>query len=71
MDRAGFPTLSSYFFYAQFFTLKNYCKKIGIKLIGDIPFYVSLNSADVWSNPECFKFDINESIHLSFALLIQ
>ncbi len=50
-----FYEITQYFFYAQFFSLKNYCQSIGIKLIGDIPFYVSLNSADVWSNPECFK----------------
>lgn len=50
-----FYEITQYFFYTQFFALKNYCAANGIKLIGDIPFYVSLNSADVWSNPDCFR----------------
>lgn len=54
-EEIEFYEITQYFFYTQFFALKNYCNKIGIKLIGDIPFYVSLNSADVWSNPENFK----------------
>ncbi len=28
-----------------------------IRLIGDIPIYVALNSADVWANQECFQLD--------------
>ncbi len=54
-EEIEFYEITQYFFYSQFFALKNYCEDIGIKLIGDIPFYVALNSADVWSNPECFK----------------
>lgn len=50
-----FYEITQYFFYSQFFALKNYCKKSGIKLIGDIPFYVCLDSSDVWSNPDCFR----------------
>lgn len=50
-----FYEITQYLFYHQFATLKSYAEKKGIKLIGDIPFYVSLNSADVWSNPECFR----------------
>ena len=33
----------------------DYCKEKGIKIIGDIPFYVSFDSADVWENPEVFR----------------
>lgn len=44
-----------YFFYTQYFKFKAYAGSKGIKIIGDIPFYVSLNSADVWSNPDCFR----------------
>ena len=35
--------------------LKNYANTAGIKIIGDIPFYIQLDSADVWSNPDLFK----------------
>lgn len=55
LEEISFYEITQYFFYSQFFALKKYCENIGVKLIGDIPFYVSLNSADVWSNPECFK----------------
>jgi 4-alpha-glucanotransferase len=42
-------------FFEQWRDLKNYCYKLGIKLIGDIPFYVAFESADVWSHPRLFK----------------
>lgn len=50
-----FYEITQYLFYSQFFRLKSYASKSGIRLIGDIPFYVSFDSADVWSNPDCFR----------------
>lgn len=50
-----FYEITQYLFYYQYKQLKSYAEKNGIKLIGDIPFYVSHNSADVWSNPKCFR----------------
>ena len=44
-----------YFFFKQYIKLKNYANTAGIKIIGDIPFYIQLDSADVWSNPDLFK----------------
>jgi 4-alpha-glucanotransferase len=44
-----------YLFFKQWFELKSYCNDHGIKLIGDIPIFVALDSADVWTNPEQFK----------------
>ena len=44
-------------FFKQWNDLKNYCSQKGIKFIGDIPFYVGYDSADVWSNPAYFKLD--------------
>ena len=29
----------------------------GISIIGDIPIYVALDSADVWTHPELFLLD--------------
>ena len=34
-----------------------YAAEQGIQMIGDIPFYVALDSADAWSHPEAFKMD--------------
>jgi len=53
-DEIRFHKVSQYFFYAQLFELKRYAKQKNIKLIGDIPFYVSPDSADVWANPQNF-----------------
>ena len=48
-----------YLFFKQWFELKKYCNEREIKLIGDIPIFVALDSADVWTNPEQFKLDAN------------
>lgn len=44
-------------FFSQWAKLKEYAHKNGIKLIGDIPIYVALDSADLWSEPEFFLLD--------------
>jgi len=37
--------------------LKNYAHGKGLRLIGDLPFFVSPDSSDVWANPELFQLD--------------
>jgi 4-alpha-glucanotransferase len=44
-----------YIFFKQWQNLKTYCNERGIALIGDIPIYVSYDSADIWTNTEIFK----------------
>ena len=39
----------------QWRALKAYANEKGIRIIGDIPIYVPLDSADVWSHPENFQ----------------
>jgi 4-alpha-glucanotransferase len=39
--------------------LKEYSHERGVFLIGDLPFFVSLDSSDVWANPECFQLNAN------------
>jgi len=39
----------------QWLAIKNFAKLNNIKLIGDLPFYVSRDSADVWSNKSLFS----------------
>lgn len=48
-----------YLFFSQWQKLKDYAKKLDIKLIGDVPIYVAGDSADAWANPELFQFDEN------------
>lgn len=46
-----------YKFYTQWQSLKAYANSRGISVIGDLPIYVALNSADVWADPTSFKLD--------------
>ncbi|MDR0315099.1 MAG: 4-alpha-glucanotransferase [Oscillospiraceae bacterium] len=48
-----------YQFLKQYRSLRAYAKERGVRIIGDIPIYVSLDSADVWKNPELFQLDKN------------
>lgn len=44
-------------FYEQWKKLKAYANKKGIRIIGDIPIYVAMDSADTWASPWLFKLD--------------
>jgi 4-alpha-glucanotransferase len=44
-------------FFRQWRALRKYCNDRGIHIIGDIPIFVSHDSADVWVNPELFDLD--------------
>lgn len=44
-------------FFRQWYRLKEYANQRGIEIIGDIPIYVALDSADVWSQGEQFQLD--------------
>jgi 4-alpha-glucanotransferase len=46
-------------FFKQWFALRTYANDRGIQIIGDIPIFVSMNSADVWANTHLFYFDKN------------
>lgn len=44
-------------FFEQWYSLKKYANDNGIKIVGDIPIFVALDSSDAWANPELFLFD--------------
>lgn len=44
-----------FLFQRQLFALRAYLAERGISFLGDIPFYVSADSADVWTHPELFS----------------
>jgi 4-alpha-glucanotransferase len=52
VERAVFE---QYLFHRQWSELHAYSKSKGVQIIGDIPFYVLHDSADVWAHPELFK----------------
>ncbi len=53
-------------FREQWNRLKTYVNGLGLKFIGDIPLYVSMDSADVWVHRELFELDEDcEPIHIA------
>jgi 4-alpha-glucanotransferase len=46
-----------YLFYSQWKALKGYANNQGVEIMGDIPIYMSYQSADLWAHPEIFKLD--------------
>ncbi len=46
-----------YLFYAQWQQVHHTATQLGISLIGDLPIYVSQDSADTWAHPEQFQLD--------------
>lgn len=41
----------------QWSDLKGYCNQHHIQIVGDVPIYVSYESADVWAHPDIFQLD--------------
>ncbi len=56
-DDVGFWMMTQYIFYAQWRELRKYANERGIKLIGDVPIYVSFDSSDIWGDPKQFYLD--------------
>lgn len=56
-ERVGFHIFCQFLFWRQWDALKRYANENGVKLIGDMPFYVSGDSADRWANRACFDRD--------------
>ena len=56
-DRYDCERALQYLFFDQWRRLRAYCAEQGLRLIGDLPIYVTYDSADVWARPELFKLD--------------
>ena len=50
-------TYIQYLFFQQWERLRAYAHEKGIGIIGDLPIYVAMDSADVWSDPKSFQLD--------------
>lgn len=46
-----------FLFFRQWFELRDYAHSKEIKIIGDIPIFVAMDSADAWANPDLFFLD--------------
>jgi 4-alpha-glucanotransferase len=56
-DQVGLARFIQFLLYRQTDRLKAHAHSKGVKLIGDLPFFVSPDSSDVWANPELFLLD--------------
>ena len=54
-DKINYEIFVQYIFYKQWMNLKSYANENNIKIVGDIPFYVGLDSLDVWENQQYFE----------------
>ncbi len=58
-EEIQFHYFIQYKFFLQWKALRSYANERGIRIIGDVPIYVPLDSADVWANPQLFQLDSN------------
>ena len=56
-EEVGYYQFGQFLFFRQWTTLKEYAHVHNVKLIGDVPIFVSPDSADVWANPKLFLLD--------------
>jgi 4-alpha-glucanotransferase len=56
-DQIGQVCFAQFLLFRQTDQLKEYAHSKGVRLIGDLPFFVSPDSSDVWADPELFLLD--------------
>lgn len=56
-DEINTQKFIQYIFFKQYKALKKFANKNGIEIYGDMPIYVSMDSSDVWANPENFMLN--------------
>jgi 4-alpha-glucanotransferase len=56
-DEVGAYQLGQFLFFGQWQELRQHAKSKGVRLIGDVPIFVSPDSADVWANPRGYLLD--------------
>jgi 4-alpha-glucanotransferase len=60
-DQIEFHKFIQYIFFRQWLAVKDYAHQKNIRIIGDIPLYVALDSVDAWANTELFQFDAEKN----------
>ena len=60
-DTINFHKFMQFIFSQQWTEIKSYANNNSIKIIGDIPIYVSMDSVETWVIPELFQFDENKN----------
>lgn len=56
-ERIAFWEFTQWCFRRQWEHLHRYARERGVRLVGDMPIFIALHSADVWTHPELFELD--------------
>ncbi|MBN1246284.1 MAG: 4-alpha-glucanotransferase [Anaerolineae bacterium] len=56
-DQVAYHRYLQFLFDRQWRALKAYANEHGIRIMGDVPIFISYDSADAWAHPELFHFD--------------
>ena len=56
-ERVRFWKTVQFWFFRQWDALKSYAHENRVEIVGDLPIYVSPDSADLWAHPERFQID--------------
>jgi 4-alpha-glucanotransferase len=56
-DAVGTHLFGQFLFFRQWGELRDHARRLGIRLIGDVPIFVAPDSADVWANPQGYLLD--------------
>ena len=50
-------TFFQFLFFRQWYALRDYARQKGLRIIGDAPIFVAMDSSDVWAHPDLFFLD--------------
>jgi 4-alpha-glucanotransferase len=56
-DTIAYEKWLQFQFFKQWKDLRRFCNDLNVGIIGDLPFYISYDSVDVWSRQEIFKLN--------------
>jgi 4-alpha-glucanotransferase len=66
-DRVRFHKFLQYIFFKQWNAFREHCRGLDIRIIGDIPIYITMESADTWANQDILHLDVKTRRPLSVA----
>jgi len=64
-EEIDFQRFIQFIFFNQWFQMKSYANDRGIRIMGDMPLYISMDSSDVWANPDLFMLDAGGQMEFS------
>lgn len=59
LEEVSYQVFLQYVFYCQWMAVKAFANEKGIRIMGDVPFYVGVDSVDVWGSKKNFLLDVD------------